>query len=300
VHIIGLGHLALLVIGVMILLMIIFRKEFVQLVRTTLGVLSFFMGSKARHTMKLFFFIKPPLLEVETYEEVISKFRGNRQIMNIHDVLPLVETGDLFTFIGKVEKSYQMAIKWFTASPVSHVGICYKPDDGPPQFIEATRHGFESFDLHDRIHYFAGRYPLIIFRKLHAPRDDEFHTNFEKFIDENKEKEYTPMKTASGLIELMKSAMDLRVPILKYDIFHNKQDLSTLFCSELVAEAYSHVGILDLDDYIPSNEYTPADFSRINENWQWGPERERLDNLNKGAYLGDEIFVHPEVDHEGN
>ena len=37
------------------------------------------------------------------------------------------------------------------------------------------------------------------------------------------------------------------------------EDLSSLFCSELVAEAYQRLGLLG--DGVPSSEYTPADFS---------------------------------------
>ena len=39
----------------------------------------------------------------------------------------------------------------------------------------------------------------------------------------------------------------------------NAQDLSSLFCSELVAEAYQRLGLLG--DGVPSSEYTPADFA---------------------------------------
>ena len=37
------------------------------------------------------------------------------------------------------------------------------------------------------------------------------------------------------------------------------EDLSSLFCSELVAEAYQRMGLLHPD--VPSNSYTPADFA---------------------------------------
>ena len=37
------------------------------------------------------------------------------------------------------------------------------------------------------------------------------------------------------------------------------EDLSSLFCSELVAEAYQRIGLLD--DRLPSGEYTPGDFA---------------------------------------
>jgi len=40
------------------------------------------------------------------------------------------------------------------------------------------------------------------------------------------------------------------------------EDLSSLFCSELVAEAYQAMGLLpEWPKGLPSNEYTPMDFS---------------------------------------
>ena len=39
----------------------------------------------------------------------------------------------------------------------------------------------------------------------------------------------------------------------------NTEDLQSIFCSELIAEAYQRIGFLDEEK--PSNEYTPADFA---------------------------------------
>lgn len=39
----------------------------------------------------------------------------------------------------------------------------------------------------------------------------------------------------------------------------NAEDLSNMFCSELVAEAYQQIGLLA--DGLPSNEYVPGDFA---------------------------------------
>lgn len=55
-----------------------------------------------------------------------------------------------------------------------------------------------------------------------------------------------------------KSIMDLIGSA--FDIFADKvEDLSTLFCSELVAEAYQRMGLLSEDT--PSDMYSPSDFS---------------------------------------
>jgi len=57
----------------------------------------------------------------------------------------------------------------------------------------------------------------------------------------------------------------------------NTEDLTSVFCSELVAEAYQTLGLLD--ETKPSNEYVPADFS------------EKRGLMVKGGYLGPEIKV---------
>ena len=41
----------------------------------------------------------------------------------------------------------------------------------------------------------------------------------------------------------------------------NAEDLSSLFCSELVAEAYQRLGLLGAG--VPSSEYTPGDFGAV-------------------------------------
>ena len=56
--------------------------------------------------------------------------------------------------------------------------------------------------------------------------------------------------------ELFKSAYDFMSGA-------NEEDLSSLFCSELVAEAYQQLGMLK--NQKPSNEYVPADFSSLRE-----------------------------------
>ncbi len=60
----------------------------------------------------------------------------------------------------------------------------------------------------------------------------------------------------------------------------NTEDLSSLFCSELVAEAYQRLGLLS--EAKPANEYTPADFS----------EKKELQLL--AGTLGNEIIIKDE------
>lgn len=43
---------------------------------------------------------------------------------------------------------------------------------------------------------------------------------------------------------------------------NKKADLSSVFCSELVAQCYQALELLPADDAKPSNSYTPAHFAR--------------------------------------
>jgi hypothetical protein len=61
---------------------------------------------------------------------------------------------------------------------------------------------------------------------------------------------------------------------------NRREDLSSLFCSELVAAAYQRMGLLPPDP--PSNEYTPKDFCTR--------RRKRLRLLGQ-ATLGPEVYL---------
>ena len=72
-------------------------------------------------------------------------------------------------------------------------------------------------------------------------------------------------------VQLLKSACD-------GPFGHNNEDLSSIFCSELVAEAYQCLGLLKDDK--ASNEYTPADFTDT-----------KMRKLSGNFFLSDEILV---------
>lgn len=58
--------------------------------------------------------------------------------------------------------------------------------------------------------------------------------------------------------EIQNSAIDA---FDKINIFLNEEDLSSVFCSELIAETYQNQGILNEPPKgLPSNEYTQKDF----------------------------------------
>lgn len=185
-----------------------------------------------------------------------------------------IKTGDIILFSGK--GGISTGIKWVTDSKWSHVGMALRlPEWDVVLLWESTtlsdikdiesgveRQGVQLVPLSDRIKKYKGEATI---RSLDINRTPEMLTALNMLRLEVKNRKYEEDK-----LELIKAAYD--GPFGK-----NTEDLSSLFCSELVAEAYQRMGLLGEEK--PSNEYTPKDFS----------VKGRLD-LRRGS-LGDEIPI---------
>lgn len=179
--------------------------------------------------------------------------------MKYSDLRKTVKTGDVLMFSGK--GAFSEGIKLFTGSKWSHVGMIYKVDEGDLVFCwESTTlsgvkdaetkkvtQGVQLSVLSERLEKaLASGYELGV-RKLNQPISLQMLVGLRKFREEVKGRPYEKKK-----LQLIKAAYDAWLG-------QNKEDLSSLFCSELVAEAYQRMGLLD--ERKPSNEYTPKDFS---------------------------------------
>jgi hypothetical protein len=193
-----------------------------------------------------------------------------------------LKTGDVILFSGK--GGISDGIKFFTLSKWSHIGIVYRFNDSLDENSsvfcwESTTlsnledadtgkltKGVQRVELSERFEKcFASGYEIAI-RQLSQSLTDDMIRQLNNFRCEVSGRPYEKHK-----IELLRSAYD--------GIFgENKEDLSSLFCSELVAEAYQRMGLLT--EELPSNEYTPKDFSV-----------EKHLNLELGYNLGQEIAI---------
>lgn len=190
-----------------------------------------------------------------------------------------LKTGDIALFSGK--GGISAGIKWATLSRWSHVGmIVVLPEYDFVTVWESTtlsslvdldtkipRKGVQLVPLSSRIEGYDGE---VAVRQLEGVTFDENDLkNLMQLRRELAGREYERDK-----IELIKSAYD-------GPLGRNSEDLTSLFCSKLVAEAYQRLGLLSEEE--PSNEYTPADFS----------EKKQL-KLLKGS-LGKEVFLKSET-----
>ena len=169
----------------------------------------------------------------------------------------LARTGDVILFSGKGGVS--TAIKWITSSKWSHVGLVVVSQDQDTVLLwESTtlsnvkdiefgrfQTGVQTVPLSERMRVYDGD---VNVRRMIVP------------LQPYQEREiYALRRELSGrpyeksLCELIRSAYD-------GPFGRNEPDLSSLFCSELVAEAFKRTG-QDKSD-VPSNERTPADFAK--------------------------------------
>lgn len=190
-----------------------------------------------------------------------------------------LKTGDIVLFSGK--GAFSETIKYVTLSRFSHVGMILKiPEYDFLTIWESTtlsnikdlesnlpRKGVQLVPLSDRVQKYSGAISIRQLQGGELPID-----SINSLMDLRKQLRGKPYEQSK--IELLKSAYD-------GPFGFNSEDLSSIFCSELVAEAYQRLGLVS--ESKPSNEYTPADFSK-----------EKMGQLLNGFELADEIEVKDE------
>ncbi len=206
--------------------------------------------------------------------------------MKYSDMRQNLKTGDIVLFGGRGLIS--TGIKWLTRSKYSHVGMVLNlpvhdmsnlPVSNVVLLWESTtlskisdvvsgraRRGVQLVPLSERIKSYNG--DIIAVRPLqYAKFNAEQMLRLHKLRHNVAGRPYEQSK-----IELLRSAIDIGPD--------QPEDLSSLFCSELVAEAYQEMGLLS--SIKPSNEYTPRDFSS---------EGSEPLYLYRGAKLGQEVII---------
>lgn len=197
--------------------------------------------------------------------------------MKYETIRPKLKTGDIVLLSGKGNLS--TGIKWFTQSKWSHVGmvLLLKEFDTVMLWESTTLsnindvetgkavRGVQLVTLSERLSTYNGD---ACVRHLNYDVTPKMMETLRAFRQEVKGRPYEKSK-----LQLLKSAYE---GILG----SNEEDLSSLFCSELLAEVYQRWELFP--EEIPSNEYTPKD-------WSIGANKPLP--LLKGATLGKEIAI---------
>lgn len=189
---------------------------------------------------------------------------------------PSLKSGDLVLTSG--ESVFSRAIRFLTRSEWSHVGMVICADEWDMVLLwestigstvadvelERLKRGVQLVPLSERVRTYPGRFAI---RSLTRALNREEVEILKEFRRAYRDRDYD-----FDAVELLRSAIDNRM------VGDQREDLSSFFCSELIAETYQALGFLGEDK--PSNEYVPHDFG-------WAGSL----NLQKGVTLGPETAV---------
>lgn len=176
------------------------------------------------------------------------------------DIRYSLKTGDIVLFSG--DKGIAPLIKFFTKSKWSHVGMVYKL--GEDVFLwESTKigkvvdsevgklvNGVQLPLLSDRVRTFSGN---VAIRSISEGFEQDMLEKLSDFRQKVKGRPYE-----DNQLDLLLSVYD-GIFIPEGFVLEASNDLSSFFCSELLAETYREVGLFFSQK--PSSEYTPADFA---------------------------------------
>jgi len=167
-----------------------------------------------------------------------------------------IKIGDLIAFSGKSNVSN--AIKGFTNSDISHVGMVFETEVRGERRVEVI----ESTSLTNLPDMHTGEVKKGVQRHMLSQRMDMYHGQvyWQPLKEELDDARLARMvswlfcKWAGVTKYDTKGAIMSGVKLFKYV---NEPDFSTLFCSELVAEAYRLAGLLPVS--FNASMATPAD-----------------------------------------
>ena len=180
--------------------------------------------------------------------------------MNYNQIRNELKTGDIVLFSGKNHISD--LIKWASRGPWSHVGMIVRVAEYDMVMLwESTTlsnvkdwidqkyiSGVQLVSLTERLCKYNGD---VAVRLLNQPLSVEQKERLAALRRQLRGRPYEQNK-----LELIKSAYDGPLGT------NHVENLQSIFCSEQVAEAYQRMGLLAEPPVgLPSNEYTPVDFS---------------------------------------
>lgn len=168
------------------------------------------------------------------------------------EIRPSLKTGDVVLFQGT--GIIPRVVRWWTGSPKwSHIAIVVRSHDIDAVFC------FESTTLNRVGDIVAGE-------KVRGVQLSPLSARIKKFKGEvairalEKPLSKTQEKSIFELVKELRGRPYERDKLQLLGVASNRhEDLTSVFCSELVAEAFQRVGLLPSDR--PSNTYYPAHFS---------------------------------------
>ncbi|MGB0094630.1 MAG: hypothetical protein WBP81_19120 [Solirubrobacteraceae bacterium] len=177
-------------------------------------------------------------------------------ILALEDAIAMAATGDIWLFRGT--SLSDRTIRAATNSPVNHVGMVVAIDDLPPLLWHAElgrslpdvwtgerQRGVQLHVLAEAVTTWNARYQQRAWvRQLHGPIERYHEDRVMEVIDRF---DGRPFPTTFGLLRRWFTSR-----------LRRSSSLETVFCAELVATTYQHMGLLP--DTRPASWYDPGRF----------------------------------------
>jgi hypothetical protein len=178
------------------------------------------------------------------------------QTLSVDDAVATAATGDLWLFRGR--SIADAAIRTFTNAPVNHVGMVVAIDDLPPLLWHAElghslpdvwtgerQRGVQLHLLADAVATWRGRYRQRAWvRQLEGTLERDHEDRLMQVIDRF---DGRPFPTTPGLVRQWINGR-----------FRRSSSRETIYCAELVATTYQHMGLLP--SRRPASWYDPGRF----------------------------------------
>jgi hypothetical protein len=176
--------------------------------------------------------------------------------VTLEHALETAATGDVWLFRGK--SFADVAIRTFTNAPVNHVGMVVALDDLPPLLWHAElgrslpdvwtgeRHrGVQLHLLHDAVRTWHDKYGQRAWMRQLTPQVERYHED--RLMEVIQRHDGHPFPTTLGLARRWLNGRVRR-----------SSSLETIYCAELVATTYQHMGLLPKQR--PASWYDPGRF----------------------------------------
>jgi hypothetical protein len=176
--------------------------------------------------------------------------------LDLDDAVATAATGDLWLFRGR--SVADRAIRTVTNSPVNHVGMVVALDDLPPLMWHAElgrslpdvwtgqqQRGVQLHLLADAVDTWRGRYGQRAWVRLLSGTIERHHED--RLMEAIDRFDGRPFPNTSGLVRQWLTGR-----------LRRNSSLETIYCAELVASTYQHMGLLPTRR--PASWYDPGKF----------------------------------------
>lgn len=176
-----------------------YRKVVLHFLQNIIAILVYPLGTKAKYSFKVLWFLRSPLVEIESLDQLIEKSPIVTRFAMYDEIAYSLESGDIVLFIGKNYNRDYVSAKWSYGSPITHIGLVIRDSHNNLSLFEATAlYGVILNDLRERIESYDS--DMVAIRRLKVERTQKMQEELYVLISETGGRTHD-LHTLKGLIE---------------------------------------------------------------------------------------------------